>query len=462
VARLIAVAITLAVLAGTSALAQVPRNKARAVGAEKRVALVIGMSQYRYIPALDNPANDARLIANTLLGLGFTLVGGEAQLDLDKAAFDRAIRSFGDQLQGADVGLFYYAGHGLQVRGTNWLVPTSANPTKEADLDFDLVDAGVVLRQMEGAGTRLNLMILDACRNNPLGGRGLRAAGGGLAQMQAPEGTLISYATQPGNVALDGADGDSPYTKALASTLRKPGLDVFRLFNEVGLEVKRTTGGQQQPWVSSSPIDGDFYFAGPPATQTANNPAPPVAAPAADPAALELAVWDAIKNSSDPADFRDYLKQYPQGRFAGVAERRVAALAATSAKSASQASLTEKRKDTVRVLSRSNGLYRNGLAGDADWLRFCPDGTVVGANAVSTQTANQVGQWLVCGSTENWHGRFTLNADGSRVKFSLTIGAAGTRTADYEGDVAADTIRLRTSGPSAGRLGTGDYAFASY
>lgn len=105
-----------------------------------------------------------------------------------------------------------------------------------------MLDATLVLRQMESAGTRLNLVILDACRNNPFGGRGLRASGGGLAQMQAPEGTLISYATQPGNVAQDGADGDSPYTKALAVTMRTPGLDIFQTFNEVGLQAKRATG----------------------------------------------------------------------------------------------------------------------------------------------------------------------------------------------------------------------------
>ena len=157
-------------------------------------------------------------------GLGFTLVGGGAQLDLDKAALDQAVQNFGRQVQGADVALFYYAGHGVQVRGSNYLVPVNANPTREADVDFQMVDVNLVLRQMEGAGTRLNLVILDACRNNPFGGRGLRATEGGLAQMQAPEGTLISYATQPGNVAQDGADGNSPYTKALAATIeaRRP------------------------------------------------------------------------------------------------------------------------------------------------------------------------------------------------------------------------------------------------
>jgi hypothetical protein len=249
--------------------------------AERRVALVIGNGQYHHVPRLVNPTNDAQLIAETLTGAGFTLVGGKAQLDLDKSAFDRLVQEFGNTIQGAEVALFYYAGHGLQVRGTNYLVPVSANPTKEADVDFQLVQTDLVLRQMELAGTRLNLLILDACRNNPFAGRSLRAAAGGLAQMQAPEGTLISYATQPGNVAQDGTDGHSPYTAALAKAFRKPGLDLFAVFNETGLEVKKRTGGTQQPWVSSSPISGQFYFAGAPAQRppTAPAEAPQGAAP---------------------------------------------------------------------------------------------------------------------------------------------------------------------------------------
>lgn len=236
---------------------------APAAAAEKRVALVVGNSAYQHITRLDNPRNDAKLMAETLSGLGFTLIGGRAQLDLDKPALDTAVQNFGQQVQGADVALFYYAGHGVQVSGSNYLVPVSANPTREADVDFQMVDINLVLRQMQGSGTRLNMVILDACRNNPFGARGLRASDGGLAQMRAPEGTLISYATQPGSVAQDGSDGHSPYTKALAATIRLAGLDIFQTFNQVGLAVKRETGGSQQPWVSSSPIDGTFYFVAP-------------------------------------------------------------------------------------------------------------------------------------------------------------------------------------------------------
>src|SRR6202000_946707 len=156
--------------------------------AEKRVALVIGNSAYQNVTPLENPANDAVLMAETRVNFGFALTGDHAQLNLDKRALDDAIQSFGKQVQGADVALFYYAGHGVQVRGSDFLVPVNANPPREADVDFQMVDVSLVLNQMQGSGTRLNMVILDACRNNPFGGGGLRATNGGLGQIQAPGG----------------------------------------------------------------------------------------------------------------------------------------------------------------------------------------------------------------------------------------------------------------------------------
>jgi TPR repeat protein len=233
---------------------------AQSTGSERRVALVIGNVEYQHVPRLANPGNDATLIATTLRQLGFTLVGAGVQKNIDKAQFDRLVQDFGRVIQGADVALFYYAGHGMQVDGSNWLVPTDANPTRPQDLEFQMVNADLVLKQMDGAGTRLNLVMLDACRNNPFAALGTRAVQGGLAQMRAPEGTMISFATQPGNVAADGSGSDGPYATALADAMRQPGLDIFHVFNRVGLTVKHDTGGAQLPWVSSSPIDGDFSF----------------------------------------------------------------------------------------------------------------------------------------------------------------------------------------------------------
>jgi uncharacterized caspase-like protein len=144
--------------------------------AEKRVARVVGNSTYKSVAQLDNPNNDAALMTRTLKALGFVIVGGDARTDLDKRALDEAVQAFGRELQGADVAMFYYAGHGVQIHGSNYLVPIDANPTREADVDFQMLDVNVVMNQMQGSGTRLNVIVLDACRNNPFGGRGLPGA----------------------------------------------------------------------------------------------------------------------------------------------------------------------------------------------------------------------------------------------------------------------------------------------
>jgi uncharacterized caspase-like protein len=284
--------------------------------AETRVALVVGNAGYTNVPPLANSANDARLIAETLRGLGFVLVGGGPQLDLDKAAFDQKVQLFGSQLQGADVGLFYYAGHGVQVRGTNYLVPISANLTREAEVDFQMLDTNLVLRQMESAGTKLNLVILDACRNNPFGATSTRSTNRGLAQMQAPEGTLISFATQPGSVAQDGDSGNSPFTRALSQTIRRPGLGIFEAFNEVGLAVMQSTGNAQQPWVSSSPIRGNFHFSEPVAAPPAQMASPPTA-PSMP--ADEL-FWLTIRDSKVSALFSEFVRKFPNSPHVGDAQ----------------------------------------------------------------------------------------------------------------------------------------------
>jgi hypothetical protein len=235
-----------------------------AARAEKRVALVIGNSAYQTVPKLPNPDSDAKLMSDTLTSLGFFVVGGSARLDLDKAGFDAALQEFRAQLVGADVALFYYAGHGVETHGLNYLVPVDAHPQDEADVFMQMVSTSDILDGLEKSGTRINLVLLDACRDNPFSGHGVRSTTGGLAQMPAPVGTLISFATQPRSVSLDGIDGHSPYTKALAEAMQKPGYGLFKTFNEVGLAVDKATGGQQLPWLSSSPITGSFYFAGKP------------------------------------------------------------------------------------------------------------------------------------------------------------------------------------------------------
>ncbi|HVM83131.1 MAG TPA: SUMF1/EgtB/PvdO family nonheme iron enzyme [Candidatus Binatia bacterium] len=252
---------------------------ATSAAAEPRVALVIGNSRYGGdLPKLTNPANDAELMASTLKRLGFQVVKVE---DADLNQMKRAIADFGDLLASAGptaVGLFYYAGHGLQISGVNYLIPLKANIQKSTDADLEAVSADLVLKQMEYAGNALNIVILDACRNNPLS-RGMRSAGGGLARMDAPMGTFIAYSTAPGETAADGTGKNSPYTLALAKAMQKPGIAIEETFRDARVDVITATNKEQVPWESSS-LTGAFYFQ--PGTQTAGIAAPAVpSAPAA-------------------------------------------------------------------------------------------------------------------------------------------------------------------------------------
>jgi uncharacterized caspase-like protein len=316
-----------------SALAAPPCAAQTAAPAEERVALVIGNGAYRHVPPLTNPPNDARLVAETLKSLDFRLIGDVALLNGDRAAMEHAIRDFGKRLRGRAVGLFYYAGHGVQIEGENYLVPVAADVEDAADVKYELVNVGYVLDEMKNAGNRLNIVILDACRNNPFGGRGLRALTRGLAQMQAPEGTIISYATQPGATASDGSGKNSPFTRALTVAMVKPGLSVFETFNDVGLSVKAATGGQQQPWLASSPIEGTFQFRArailPAPAALANAPVPAAAASTAS-SADDRTFWESVKDSNNVAELKAYLDRFPQGTFASLAALRIKQLRAAA------------------------------------------------------------------------------------------------------------------------------------
>ncbi len=223
--------------------------------AEPRVALVIGNSAYAGRP-LKNPAHDARALSATLRSLGFDVT--EAH-DLDQKAMRHAIADFGAKLKDGAVGLFYYAGHGMQINGRNYLIPTQVTLRSESDVQIEAVDANEVLLRMEEAGNPLNIVILDACRDNPFQRR-FRSAAGGLAFMDAPNGTLIAYATSPGRVASDGEGANSTYTEALVQYMLTPGLRVEDVFKRVRTQVRERTDGAQVPWESSS-LEGDFYFA---------------------------------------------------------------------------------------------------------------------------------------------------------------------------------------------------------
>lgn len=222
---------------------------------ETKVALVIGNGGYDWSP-LRNPVNDARSMSEALEDLGFKVLH---QTDASQAGMKRAIREFGSELRQADVGLFYYAGHGIQASGRNYLIPVNAEINSEPEVEYESVDLGFVVAQMEAAGSPLNIVILDACRNNPFAGS-FRSADRGLTQVLAPTGTLIAYATAPGSVASDGDGDNGLYTQELLRFMRTPGLEVEDVFKQVRISLMKLTNGQQTPWESSSLV-GEFSFA---------------------------------------------------------------------------------------------------------------------------------------------------------------------------------------------------------
>ncbi|MBC8792929.1 MAG: hypothetical protein C6Y20_15105 [Tagaea sp. CACIAM 22H2] len=281
--------------------------------ASKKVALVVGNANYAEAP-LRNPANDAREMAKSLRARGFDVVLKE---NVTKAQFSDAVADFGEKLAEGDTALFFYAGHGLQVQGRNYLVPVDARITSEQRVRLETLDVEAVLDQMAAAKARVSMVILDACRNNPFERR-FRSTGGGLAQINAPEGTLIAYATAPGRVAADGDGDNGLYTRALLRALGEPGLKVEEVFKQVRIDVARASNGAQVPWEASS-LTGDFFFM-----------PPQVGAVAASQMDRETLFWDSVKTSSNAAEMRAYLDAYPTGAFASIARERIAALAAAN------------------------------------------------------------------------------------------------------------------------------------
>jgi Caspase domain len=229
---------------------------------QKRVALVIGNSEYVNTPRLQNPKHDAADMAKTLKSLGFEVLEG---VDLDKGATDRLIRDFAKALSGSSAGLFFYAGHGLQVAGQNYLIPVDAKAETAAALDFEMVRLDLIQRIME-VETKTNIIMLDACRNNPLARNLTRALGTrsiqigqGLANVESGEGTLISFSTQPGNVALDGTGRNSPYAGALLKHIGNPGDDLTTILINTRKDVMEATNRRQVPWEHSA-MTARFFF----------------------------------------------------------------------------------------------------------------------------------------------------------------------------------------------------------
>ena len=287
---------------------------------EHRVALVIGNGQYKSAP-LKNPVNDSHAFAEKLRILGFQVI---ERGNLITREIPAVLREFRSRLKPGAVALFFYAGHGVQIKGINYLPAVDAQIISEEDVPMQSIDVNKILDMLGEAKTRLNLVFLDACRNNPYA-RSFRSSGSGLAKVDAPSGTLISFATRPGSIASDGAGENGLYTENLLRAMDEPNLPVEQVLKRVVTGVKQASKGQQEPWMEGS-IEGDFYFRGGPAGTAG---VPQAQAAPVDPMAVELAFWESVRSSSSPKDFQAYLDKYPNGQFAALARERMSSSSST-------------------------------------------------------------------------------------------------------------------------------------
>lgn len=296
--------------------------------AAERVALVIGNGNYQHTGQLANPVNDAALVAQSLRGVGFEVV--TASDATHKSLLD-AMSEFGRVSQGAQVALFFYAGHGLEVAGRNWILPVDADIQASSDLPSAAVKVDDVLELMELSDARIRLVVLDACRNNPLPRSLTRSTTRGLAKIDASAaGTMVVFSAAPGEVALDGSGANSPFSQALASHIGESGLEVRQMIGRVRQDVMAATNNKQVPWVNEA-IAGDFFLAGKgkQVAQPRDDAPPQTAVQSQGPSgalSVELAFWDSVKDSRNKALIDLYLQKYPDGAFKDLAQVLLAAI----------------------------------------------------------------------------------------------------------------------------------------
>ncbi len=344
---------------------------------DRRVALVVGNSAYRDMP-LRNSANDARAMAAKLRALGFDVVHQE---DLTRAQIGAAVAEFVAKIKPDSAALFYYAGHGMQSNLRNYLIPTDAEVPSEAALPFVGIDAAQLAEQMDRAGARVKFVILDACRNNPFERRLRGGTGRGLAKMDAARGSMIAFATAPGSVAADGEGEHGVYTEALLDALSVPGLKAEEVFKRAREQVIEATREQQTPWEQSSLV-GDFVF------NLGGVSAPPAPAAQADREAL---FWHSIQASANASDFAAYLKRYPQGEFAQLAQNRLAALSSGQADAGRAPSRGERALEPVdkELVARAPARVREA-----------PD---LKARQIATLREGEIARVLARVKGENWY-----------------------------------------------------------
>ncbi|UPK31712.1 caspase family protein [Bradyrhizobium sp. 186] len=306
-----------------------------AAKADRRVAFVVGNGTYKNVAQLPNPPIDAKAMAATLRNVGFEVIEGS---NLSRDQMTEKLLDFGRKAQGSDVAVFYYAGHGIAVGGSNYLLPVDADIKSEMDVKLGAaINIDLTLDQTMG-DAKVKLVFLDACRDNPFAAKiksnsATRSVNvqSGLAEMKSGEGTLIAFATGPGQTALDGQEGNnSPFTRALIDNITKPGIEIQQAMTSVRAQVNEETHKGQLPWGHTNLI-GAVYLNQAPTTQVAN--AAPTAAGSVPPAAtagssdgVELEYWRSVKESNKPEELNAYLSAYPNGQFKALALARLAAI----------------------------------------------------------------------------------------------------------------------------------------
>lgn len=348
---------------------------------ERRLALVIGNGAYTNAPPLKNPPNDARDMAATLKELGFEVASG---INVSQREMKSLIRDFGQKLKTGGSGLFYYAGHGVQSKGRNYLIPIEADIQSEIEVEDAGLDVNLVLGYMDDAQNGLNIVILDACRNNPFA-RSFRSASNGLAQVDAPTGTLIAYATAPGRVASDGTGQNGLYTSELLKQMRISGLGVTEMFMRVRAEVMKQTANKQVPWESSSLV-GTFYFSAPAKNGTASPTSADANRTKIDPVAVEREYWENIRSSTNPQDYRDYLTSYPNGAYSAIAKTKLRQFAEV------------KNTDNTNTASKGDSVPTNSPASKPNNTesRPTPPKVTVKAFSIELQSCKMSGGDVTC------------------------------------------------------------------
>jgi hypothetical protein len=411
----------------------IPGLAGPALAAPDRVALVIGNGAYKNAARLPNPSNDAAAVAEALRKIGFDVVEGR---DLPKRSMEEKIIEFSRKLDRASLALFFYAGHGIQVGGRNHLLPVDAMLERPGDLSFETIDLSQVLGQME-TEKRVNLVFLDACRDNPFAqslarALGTRSAtvGQGLASIQSAVGTMIAYATQPDNVALDGTGSHSPFTAALLKHIGTPGLEVRAMMTRVRADVLAATREKQVPWDHSSLI-GEVMLAPLPVVTPAvavatpkpaeSAPAPPAAPPVGASREAERA-WAVTKDTTSIGVLQAYIKEFGGTVYGQMARARLQELQVAAAPAPKQPERVASVAPAAAQQDKSKGC-RSIVGTWTSWAariygqndtRFAADGRIVHPSSKGTWSCKDgqyVHQWEAFGK----RGPYTLSSDGKQL-----------------------------------------------